>query len=72
MVTLYARRVGFVATLLLLGYLIDRLVPGISDNVIVDVVVSMAVFAAIALPLLAALDDAEHGRPLFSGRLGRR
>ena len=71
MVARYVRRVGFIAALMLLGYLVVRLVPEISGNVLVDLVVDMAIFAALGYPVLAAFDDAEHGRAPFGGRLSR-
>ena len=72
MVARYVRRLGFVGGLLLLGYLVVHLVPEISDNVLVDIGVGLAIYAALCYPLLAAFDDAEHGRAPFGGRFGRR
>ena len=71
MVARYVRRVGFIAALMLLGYLVVRLVPEISGNVLVDLVVDTAIFAALGYPVLAAFDDAEHGRAPFGGRFSR-
>jgi hypothetical protein len=68
----YVRRLGFVAGLLLLGYLVVHLVPEISGDVLVDLVVDVAIFAALSYPLLAAFDDVEHGRAPFGGRFTRR
>jgi hypothetical protein len=68
----YVRRLGFTGGLLLLGYLVVHLVPEISGNALVDIVVDMAIFAALGYPLLAAWDDAEHGRTPFGGRFSRR
>ena len=56
---------------MLLGYLVVRLVPEISGNVLVDLVVDVAIFAALSYPVLAAFDDAEHGRAPFGGRFSR-
>ena len=72
MVARYVRRLGFVAALMVLGYLVVRLVPEISGNVLVDVVVDVAIFAALGYVLFAAFDDAEHGRAPFGGRFSRR
>ena len=71
MVARSVRGLGVTAALLLLAYLIPRLVPEISGNVLVDLVVDMAIFAALGYPVLAAFDDAEHGRAPFGGRFSR-
>jgi nitric oxide reductase large subunit len=67
----YGRRLAFVAFVLVLGYAVSRLVH-VSDNVVIDIAVCWAVFAAIFLPLALALDDVEHGIPPFGGRFSRR
>jgi hypothetical protein len=69
---LYGRRLAFTALMLVLAFAIPRLLVDLSDNVVIDVAVGVAVFSAIVIPLALALHDVEHGFPPFGGRFSRR